>query len=81
MSTLLDQGSIINVGIGSFAQAVRLAGGKAEQVAWTRELFGEIEPSLQVNFANLSEEVGRRQLELLAAHVLPRFADAPTAAR
>jgi alkanesulfonate monooxygenase SsuD/methylene tetrahydromethanopterin reductase-like flavin-dependent oxidoreductase (luciferase family) len=53
----------------------------AEQVAWTRELFGEIEPSLQVNFANLSEEVGRRQLELLAAHVLPRFADTPTAAR
>jgi hypothetical protein len=34
-----------------------------------------------VNFANLSEEVGRRQLELLAAHVLPRFADTPTAAR
>jgi hypothetical protein len=41
MSTLLDQGSIINVGIGSFAQAVRLAGGRAEQVAWTPPAAGD----------------------------------------
>jgi alkanesulfonate monooxygenase SsuD/methylene tetrahydromethanopterin reductase-like flavin-dependent oxidoreductase (luciferase family) len=49
----------------------------AEQFAYTRELFGEAEPSIQVNFGNLAEVDGRRTLELLAAHVLPRFADAP----
>jgi alkanesulfonate monooxygenase SsuD/methylene tetrahydromethanopterin reductase-like flavin-dependent oxidoreductase (luciferase family) len=52
----------------------------AEQFAWARELFGEAEPSLQVNFANLSEAEARRTLELLAAHVLPRFAAAPSPA-
>jgi len=40
-------------------------------------LFGDVEPSLQINFANMSEAEGRRTLELLAQHVLPRFADAP----
>jgi alkanesulfonate monooxygenase SsuD/methylene tetrahydromethanopterin reductase-like flavin-dependent oxidoreductase (luciferase family) len=51
----------------------------AEQFAYTRELFGDAEPSIQVNFGNLTEADGRRTLELLAAHVLPRFADAPSA--
>jgi alkanesulfonate monooxygenase SsuD/methylene tetrahydromethanopterin reductase-like flavin-dependent oxidoreductase (luciferase family) len=46
----------------------------AEQFAWTRELFGDAEPSIQVNFGNLSEAEGRRTLELMAAHVVPRFA-------
>jgi hypothetical protein len=31
---LFDRGTIINVGLGSFAQAVRQTGGKAEQVEW-----------------------------------------------
>ncbi|HEY7065345.1 MAG TPA: LLM class flavin-dependent oxidoreductase [Chloroflexota bacterium] len=48
----------------------------AEQFAYTRELFGDAEPSVQVNFGNLSEADGRRSLELLAQYVLPRFADA-----
>ena len=52
----------------------------ADQFAYTRELFGEAEPSMQVNFATISEAEGRRTLELLAAHVLPRFADAPARA-
>jgi len=52
----------------------------AEQLAWTRELFGEADPSLQVNFANIPEAEARRTLELLAQHVLPRFADAPAPA-
>jgi natural product biosynthesis luciferase-like monooxygenase protein len=47
----------------------------AEQFAWARELFGDAQPSLQVNFANLTEAEGRRTLELLAERVLPRFAD------
>ena len=51
--------------------------GRTAQVAWSRDLFGEAEPSLQVNFGELSEAEGRRTLDLLAAHVLPRFADAP----
>ena len=43
----------------------------AAQFAWTRELFGEAEPSIQVNFGSLTEADGRRTLELMAAHVLP----------
>lgn len=46
-----------------------------EQFKWTRDLFGEVEPSLQINFGNIGEAEARRTLELLAAHVLPRFAD------
>jgi alkanesulfonate monooxygenase SsuD/methylene tetrahydromethanopterin reductase-like flavin-dependent oxidoreductase (luciferase family) len=48
----------------------------AEQFAWARGLFGPAEPSIQVNFAALGEADGRRTLELMAAHVLPRLADA-----
>ncbi len=47
----------------------------AAQFAWTRELFGEAEPSIQVNFGALSEAEGRRTLELIAAHVFSRFAE------
>ena len=49
----------------------------AEQFAYTREPFGDAEPSVQVTFGNTPEAEGRRTLELLAQHIIPRFADSP----
>jgi alkanesulfonate monooxygenase SsuD/methylene tetrahydromethanopterin reductase-like flavin-dependent oxidoreductase (luciferase family) len=49
----------------------------ADQFAYTSELFGNAEPSIQINFGNLSEAEGRRTIELLAQNVFPRFADTP----
>jgi alkanesulfonate monooxygenase SsuD/methylene tetrahydromethanopterin reductase-like flavin-dependent oxidoreductase (luciferase family) len=44
-----------------------------EQVAYTRELFGEHEPSLQINFGGIAEPEAFRTLELFASRVMPRF--------
>src|SRR5262245_2895224 len=46
-----------------------------EQVQRTRDFFGEIEPSLQINFGGIGDEDAFRTLELFAGSVLPRFAD------
>jgi alkanesulfonate monooxygenase SsuD/methylene tetrahydromethanopterin reductase-like flavin-dependent oxidoreductase (luciferase family) len=44
-----------------------------EQVEFNRELVGEHEPSLQINFGGMDERDASRTLELFAARVMPRF--------
>jgi natural product biosynthesis luciferase-like monooxygenase protein len=44
-----------------------------EQVEFNRDLIGEHEPSMQINFGGIKEREAFRTLELFAAHVLPRF--------
>jgi len=41
VSTLFKQGTIINVGLSSFADAVGQTGGKAVQVEWTPPAMGD----------------------------------------
>jgi natural product biosynthesis luciferase-like monooxygenase protein len=43
------------------------------QLTWARETFGEVYPSLQVNFGMMEKAKARRSLELFARHVMPRF--------
>jgi alkanesulfonate monooxygenase SsuD/methylene tetrahydromethanopterin reductase-like flavin-dependent oxidoreductase (luciferase family) len=43
------------------------------QVKFNRDLIGEHEPSMQINFGGLKEREAFRTLELFAAHVMPRF--------
>ncbi|HYU15785.1 MAG TPA: hypothetical protein VEL05_06935, partial [Candidatus Acidoferrum sp.] len=43
------------------------------QLGFQIEVFGEIEPSLQINFGGMSDEEAFRTLELLAARVMPKF--------
>ena len=45
-----------------------------EQVRFTGETFGEIEPSMQINFGGMSTEEARRTLELFAREVMPALA-------
>jgi natural product biosynthesis luciferase-like monooxygenase protein len=45
----------------------------AEQLQFQRDMFGEHEPSMQINFGGMSEREAFRTLELFAAHVMPRF--------
>jgi alkanesulfonate monooxygenase SsuD/methylene tetrahydromethanopterin reductase-like flavin-dependent oxidoreductase (luciferase family) len=45
-----------------------------EQLAYQVEVFGEIEPSLQINFGGIPEAEAVRTLELLAERVMPKFA-------
>jgi natural product biosynthesis luciferase-like monooxygenase protein len=47
-----------------------------EQLRYHVEVFGEFEPSLQINFGGTGEVEALRTLELLARHVMPRFAPA-----
>jgi alkanesulfonate monooxygenase SsuD/methylene tetrahydromethanopterin reductase-like flavin-dependent oxidoreductase (luciferase family) len=51
-----------------------------EQLRYHRQIFGEHEPSMQINFGAMSEREAFRTLELFAAHVMPRFNE-PTGAR
>jgi len=51
-----------------------------EQLKYHRELFGEHEPSMQINFGAMTEREAFRTLELFAAHVMPKF-NAPAGAR
>jgi alkanesulfonate monooxygenase SsuD/methylene tetrahydromethanopterin reductase-like flavin-dependent oxidoreductase (luciferase family) len=44
-----------------------------EQVQFTREIFGEHEPSMQINFGGISEREAFRTLELFANRVMPKF--------
>ncbi len=52
-----------------------------EQVRHVLEVFGDMEPSLQLLWGNMPYEQAERSLRLFAAEVAPRFADAPAAAR
>lgn len=47
----------------------------ADQVARIRVRYGEVEPSLQVNFGSMPLAKARRSLELFARYVMPRFSD------
>jgi natural product biosynthesis luciferase-like monooxygenase protein len=44
-----------------------------EQIAYQVDAFGEIEPSMQVNFGGIGEAEAARTLELFAKHVMPKF--------
>lgn len=44
-----------------------------EQVEWHRTFFGEIEPSMQINFGGLPDGEAFRTLELFATRVMPKF--------
>ncbi|CUU60324.1 Flavin-dependent oxidoreductase, luciferase family (includes alkanesulfonate monooxygenase SsuD and methylene tetrahydromethanopterin reductase) [Parafrankia irregularis] len=44
-----------------------------QQVAATLEVFGDVEPSMQINFAATPLSDARRTLELFAAEVMPAF--------
>jgi alkanesulfonate monooxygenase SsuD/methylene tetrahydromethanopterin reductase-like flavin-dependent oxidoreductase (luciferase family) len=44
-----------------------------EQVQFNRDLIGEHEPSMQINFGGINEREAFRSLELFATHVMPQF--------
>jgi len=44
-----------------------------EQLAYQVEAFGEIEPSMQINFGGIGDEEAMRTLELFADRVMPTF--------
>ncbi|MDH3442385.1 MAG: LLM class flavin-dependent oxidoreductase [Deltaproteobacteria bacterium] len=46
-----------------------------EQVEFNRNLIGEHEPSMQINFGGIKEREAFRTLDLFANHVMPRFAE------
>jgi alkanesulfonate monooxygenase SsuD/methylene tetrahydromethanopterin reductase-like flavin-dependent oxidoreductase (luciferase family) len=48
-----------------------------QQIRRTFELFGDVEPSLQMLFGNLPYDVAERSLRLFASEVMPRFSGAP----
>jgi hypothetical protein len=44
-----------------------------EQLAYQIEVFGEIEPSMQINFGGNGDPEALRTLELFADRVMPKF--------
>ena len=44
-----------------------------EHINYLRGLFGEMEPSMQVTFGNISEAEAMRTIELFAKYVMPHF--------
>ena len=44
-----------------------------EQVQFNRDLIGEHEPSMQINFGGIKDREAFRTLELFAARVMPHF--------
>jgi alkanesulfonate monooxygenase SsuD/methylene tetrahydromethanopterin reductase-like flavin-dependent oxidoreductase (luciferase family) len=46
-----------------------------EQVQFVRDTFGEVEPSMQINFGSISTDEALRTLELFAREVMPAFPD------
>ena len=44
-----------------------------EQVEFNRNLIGEHEPSMQINFGGINERDAFRTLELFAARVMPHY--------
>ncbi|MBX5493258.1 MAG: flavin-dependent oxidoreductase, partial [Chloroflexi bacterium] len=51
-----------------------------EQVRFVRETFGEVEPSMQINFGGLPLAEAQRTLELFAREVMPAFVETHTGA-
>ncbi len=49
-----------------------------DQLEYLRQILGDFEPSMQINFGGLSDREAFRTVELFAKHVAPRFG--PTAA-
>ena len=49
-----------------------------EQLQFQIDTFGEIEPSMQINFGAMSDAEAFRTLELFASRVMPRFASSLT---
>jgi alkanesulfonate monooxygenase SsuD/methylene tetrahydromethanopterin reductase-like flavin-dependent oxidoreductase (luciferase family) len=47
-----------------------------EQIEFNRDLIGEHEPSMQINFGGIKEREAFRTLELFARGVMPRFESA-----
>ena len=47
-----------------------------EQVQFTRDVLGEHEPSMQINFGGITEREAFRTLELFAGRVMPKFSTA-----
>ena len=43
-----------------------------EQVNLIRQYYGEVEPSLQVNFGNMPQDRAQRSVKLFAERVMPR---------
>ena len=37
------------------------------------DVFGDFEPSIQINFGGIPDKEALRTLELFAAHVMPKF--------
>ena len=50
-----------------------------EQVQWHRDFFGEVEPSMQINFGGIRDTEAFRTLELFARRVMPKFPAPATA--
>ena len=48
-----------------------------EQIAFVRNVFGEVEPSMQINFGGIPEREAMRTLELFAGRVMPNFSAEP----
>ena len=46
----------------------------AEQLRHHVDVFGEFEPSMQINFGGIGDAEALRTLELFASRVMPRFA-------
>jgi alkanesulfonate monooxygenase SsuD/methylene tetrahydromethanopterin reductase-like flavin-dependent oxidoreductase (luciferase family) len=44
-----------------------------EQIEFNRDLIGEHEPSMQINFGGINEREALRTLELFAGAVMPQF--------
>jgi alkanesulfonate monooxygenase SsuD/methylene tetrahydromethanopterin reductase-like flavin-dependent oxidoreductase (luciferase family) len=45
----------------------------AEQLGYIRATFGEVYPTLQINFGMMEKATARRSIELFARHVMPHF--------
>jgi hypothetical protein len=43
------------------------------QVQWHRDFFGEVEPSMQINFGGIRDHETFRTLELFAQRVMPHY--------
>ena len=44
-----------------------------KQIRYIYEVFGNVEPSFQVNFSMITDEQAKRTVNLFAREVMPRF--------
>ena len=58
--------SIIEIALGTPEDVV-------EQLRYYRDVFGEFEPSLQINFGGIGHAEASRTLELFAGRVMPKL--------